>query len=94
MKCLISAYSLGDAFALTGIHAKPDDAVAEIGHLETVYYDVYNHWRIPVMSVKKEGQTNSLNSPFELSHADTKQRGLGVGWVGGLFSFIKRIAFF
>lgn len=54
MKCHISAYSLGDAFALTGIHAKPDDAVAEIGHLETVYYDVYNHWRIPVMSANEK----------------------------------------
>lgn len=47
-------YLLGDAFALTGIHAKPDDAVAEIGHLETVYYDVYNHWRIPVMSANEK----------------------------------------
>ncbi|XP_062614587.1 deoxyribonuclease-1-like [Saccostrea cucullata] len=39
--------SAGDAFAVTGIHAKPADAVSEIGHLETVYYDVYNHWRTP-----------------------------------------------
>ncbi|XP_048741682.2 deoxyribonuclease-1-like [Ostrea edulis] len=38
--------SAGDAFVVTGIHAKPADAVAEIGFLENVYYDVYNHWRI------------------------------------------------
>lgn len=46
-----SVCTVGDAFVLTGIHAKPDDAVAEIGYLETVYYDAYNHWRIPVIVV-------------------------------------------
>jgi hypothetical protein len=34
---------------VTGIHAKPADAVAEIGYLEKVYYDVFNHWRVPVI---------------------------------------------
>nr|XP_034305329.1 deoxyribonuclease-1 [Crassostrea gigas] len=60
--------SIGDAFALTGIHAKPDDAVAEIGHLETVYYDVYNHWRIPNIIVLGDFNADcSYASEAELS---------------------------
>lgn len=60
--------SIGDAFVLTGIHAKPDDAVAEIGHLETVYYDVYNHWRIPNIIVLGDFNADcSYASEAELS---------------------------
>lgn len=31
-------------FAVTGIHAKPDDAVEEIGYLYNVYLDTVNKW--------------------------------------------------
>lgn len=34
-------------FAVTGIHAKPEDAVAEIGHLRSVYLDTLNKWGTP-----------------------------------------------
>lgn len=35
-------------FVVTGIHAKPDDAVAEIGYLYNVYQDTVNKWGITV----------------------------------------------
>lgn len=35
-------------FVATGIHAKPDDAVAEIGYLYNVYQDTVNKWGITV----------------------------------------------
>ncbi|XP_061187485.1 deoxyribonuclease-1-like [Saccostrea echinata] len=60
--------SAGDAFAVTGIHAKPADAVSEIGHLETVYYDVYNHWRTPNIMVMGDFNADcSYASEEELS---------------------------
>nr|XP_022301890.1 deoxyribonuclease-1-like [Crassostrea virginica] len=60
--------SISDAFVLTGIHAKPDDAVAEIGYLETVYYDAYNHWRIPNMIIMGDFNADcSYASEAELS---------------------------
>jgi len=34
-------------FVVTGIHAKPDHAVAEIGYLYKSYVDVLNHWNTP-----------------------------------------------
>ncbi|KAL3853677.1 hypothetical protein ACJMK2_017200, partial [Sinanodonta woodiana] len=31
-------------FVLVGVHIKPEDAVAEIGHMYNVYLDILGHW--------------------------------------------------
>jgi len=40
--CVI--YLTDTRFAVTGIHAKPDDAVEEIGYLYNVYLDTLSKW--------------------------------------------------
>ena len=40
--CVI--YLTDTRFAVTGIHAKPNDAVDEIGYLYNVYLDTLNKW--------------------------------------------------